>query len=184
MATARTGMRIKTKWLVPPVMIESKHRAALTDALDRTAIQINNDIVDSLSTGFPPASGPGEPPHVRTGHLRRSVGWERVRDLARAVGTGIKGAAGDAGYAMWLEFGTSAHTIPVGKKGFLAWRQDGTRKGGTLKKGDWVFTRKAIEQKGMAARPFLRPALRKNVNLLADTVKRIMAAMRLSSMRA
>jgi HK97 gp10 family phage protein len=177
----RTAFKIRTKWVVPPAAIAQKHKGALMEALDRTAIQITNDMTDSLSVGFPPSSSPGEPPHKRTARLIRSLGWEKKGDLTRVVGSGLKG---DANYAIFLEFGTRPHTVPVGKKGFLAWATEFSRNTrGTLKKGGWVFTRKPVEQPGLEARPFLRPALRKNANMLGQTVAMILAAMRLSPKR-
>jgi len=43
-------------------------------------------------------SKPGEPPRKQTGHLRRSVAWERAGLVAR-VGTNVR-------YGRWLELGT------------------------------------------------------------------------------
>ena len=50
-------------------------------------------------------SKPWQPPHVDTGHLKRSTGWDSVSDYTRRIGTGI-GNKESVGYAMWLEFGT------------------------------------------------------------------------------
>jgi len=50
-------------------------------------------------------SAPWTPPFRQTGHLLRSIGWERNGWLRRRVGSGIGGKSG-VGYAMWLEFGT------------------------------------------------------------------------------
>ena len=44
-------------------------------------------------------SAPCDPPHLQTGHLRRSVAWELAGMVAR-VGTNLR-------YGRWLEFGTS-----------------------------------------------------------------------------
>lgn len=68
--------------------------------------EIVSEIEDSISTAWPPPSEPGEPPHVRTGSLRRSVRLDEAETVP-----GIVIAAGGPGtlvpYAGHLEFGTS-----------------------------------------------------------------------------
>jgi hypothetical protein len=52
--------------------IEAEFRRGLEDAGAREAEAVR----ESLGTPYPPASKPGEPPHLRTGRLRASVGSE------------------------------------------------------------------------------------------------------------
>ena len=63
------------------------------------------DVMGTISEAFPPASEPGEPPHVRTGALRRSVRVKEASPLYVAVAAG--GAGTLVPYAAALEFGTS-----------------------------------------------------------------------------
>jgi HK97 gp10 family phage protein len=51
-------------------------------------------------------SKPFEPPHVDTGHLRRNIGYQKVKDMLYRIGTGIGGRQ-SVGYAIYLEYGTS-----------------------------------------------------------------------------
>ena len=91
-------------------------------------------------------SKPGEPPFVQTGALRRGTTWETGRtSLSRKVGV-VKSVF----YALWLELGTRAGGIirPVTKKA-LYWPGA-------------AHPVKSVQHKGMAARPYLRPALRRN----------------------
>ena len=79
--------------------------AAITDGLVRGAAKLVETIQDKLGTAFPPASSAGEPPHLRTGALRRSVRIERVDPLEVTISAG--GAGTLVPYAEYLEFGTS-----------------------------------------------------------------------------
>lgn len=70
--------------------------------LARRALQVETAAKLNLSGPFPPASFPGEPPHLRTGRLRASVTWELGQDalgLYAAVGTNVD-------YGRYLEDGT------------------------------------------------------------------------------
>lgn len=61
-----------------------------------------------LSVGFYKASAPGEPPAVRTGHLRRS--WQTAFDSPTKEQSGNKyklTVGSNLNYARYLEFGTS-----------------------------------------------------------------------------
>jgi len=99
-------------------------------------------------------SKPGEPPFVQTGALRMGVTW-RVgsRLMSRFVGV-VKSVH----YAMHLEMGTRAGgTIrPVNKKA-LYWPGA-------------AHPVAKVEHKGMAARPYLRPALQKYGRKIADII--------------
>ena len=50
-------------------------------------------------------SRPGEPPFVQTGHLRRSIKFDRPSTLTRRVGSTLRGSPHS--YAFYLEMGTS-----------------------------------------------------------------------------
>jgi hypothetical protein len=58
------------------------------------------------STGWPPPSSPGQPPHLRTGTLRGSIGHEvRVQTAAVVGRLGVRRGPADK-YAKHLEIGT------------------------------------------------------------------------------
>jgi len=93
----------------------------LSDGLTKTALVVENDIRDSFGdSGQTPAgfrgsgkkwresnrSQPWEPPHVQTGHLKRSIGHDKPAELMRRVGSGV-GNKESVGYGVYLEFGTS-----------------------------------------------------------------------------
>ena len=100
---------------------QAKFDTHLRRMLDRAAIELAADVKQSFGhsgvTGEKSGatqeqraanrSKTGEAPHVDTGHLRRSVGWDRpvARAHTRRVGTSI-GNKDSVGYAMYLEFGT------------------------------------------------------------------------------
>lgn len=48
------------------------------DALEKAGMEMAFEISEEISTPYPPASVPGEPPHLRTGTLRDSVGYSVV----------------------------------------------------------------------------------------------------------
>ena len=62
-------------------------------------------IQESISTAYPPPSAPGEPPHLRTGALRRSAQIESVDEEGVTISVG--GENTGAPYAAALEFGTA-----------------------------------------------------------------------------
>ena len=64
------------------------------------AARIVETVQESMSVSYPPPSAPGEPPHVRTGMLRRSVQIVRA-ELDEAT------IEVSAPYGAPLEFGTS-----------------------------------------------------------------------------
>ena len=77
---------------------------AITRALIKTAAEAVEMILSLISDSFPPPSLPFEPPHVRSGDLRRSVRIESVEPLRVTMAVG--GAGTGVSYAAWLEFGT------------------------------------------------------------------------------
>lgn len=85
------------RWHGPEV--KARIEAELKRRLSASCILVSNKAKESVSTAYPPASSPGEPPAKRTGHLRRSIAFE-VDGLVGRVGTGLV-------YARHLELGTS-----------------------------------------------------------------------------
>lgn len=77
-------------------------------------------------------SKPGQPPHVQTANLKKSIAWDTPRRNIRRVGSTMNISKG--GYSLFLELGTTK----------------------------------------MAARPYLRPAVRKYRNQLRGIVTRPM----------
>lgn len=67
--------------------------------LDTAAQAIASRMVDLITTAYPPASRPGEPPHSRTGTLARSIHYRRPAPLQRQIGSEVF-------YAKMLESGT------------------------------------------------------------------------------
>lgn len=139
-------MKIKTTWKKPSAEIIAQMRKKIDMALDMTAIELTNNVVLSLNIGYPPPSDPWQPPHKRTGHLARSIGWMDASgdSMARWIGTNI-GTIKDVGYALWLEYGTRPN--PRSKQG----------------KG------------GIQPRPFLRPAMYQGRDLLAMYIRKVFA---------
>ncbi|KKN45136.1 hypothetical protein LCGC14_0685890 [marine sediment metagenome] len=91
-------------WHGPSVKFKIKE--GMQRNLMAAAIFVVGKVKQSLATAGPtktnphtPASGPGEPPHRRTGTLSRSITHEVTAATAR-VGTNIK-------YGKFLETGTS-----------------------------------------------------------------------------
>lgn len=70
--------------------------------MDEVALYLENYVKDSLIVPFPPASVPGEPPHMRSGNLLNSIVKERI-GLTLRVGVATAAAAN---YAKFLEIGT------------------------------------------------------------------------------
>ncbi len=103
------------------------------------------DVRASMSQAYPPASTPGTPPAVRTGQLKASIGYQVVEfPLSCEVRIGtMKGTIGDI-YGRIHELG-----------GIIT---NGFGKGIRIV---------------MPARPFLRPALYRNVGMLGRKLKGI-----------
>jgi hypothetical protein len=89
-------------------------------------------------------SAPGEPPAVQTKRLIGSIKTEKLRDACYRVGSPEK-----IGY--WLEFGTRPYTIKPKKAPYLRFQTSD---------GNWVTTSE-VHHPGIAARPWLRPAMLK-----------------------
>ncbi len=119
---------------------DAKLKEKIRKGLDRAAITLQNGIKKQLSTN-PSPSRPGKSPGVKTGALRRSIQVDRtkINELSVGVGSNLK-------YARIHEYG--GVITPVRAKALKFPVADGT----------WVITQKV----NMPARPYLRPALKKN----------------------
>ena len=97
MTKSETAFRLR--WRIPPREIVSRLRIRSARALDKVAVELTSNIVHSLTEAYPPASEPGEPPHLRTGQLMGSVDWSSPDETTRRI-------TASAPYAHFLEFGT------------------------------------------------------------------------------
>lgn len=82
---------------------EREMRATFRRRITAAAIVVRDAAKASLSTAGPPASAPGQPPHLRTGRLKTSIAYEVTessRGVEARVGTNVQ-------YALHLELGTS-----------------------------------------------------------------------------
>jgi len=99
---------MKVRWRSSPDrIIQNQHRIAMR-GLQMFVIHLENELVNILSTGGDKnhRSPPWGPPYTQKGHLKRSIGHEKVGENAWAVGTGIGGKR-SPGYAFFLEYGTA-----------------------------------------------------------------------------
>ena len=76
---------------------------AMANRMKAVGQHMEKRVKANISTAFPPASEPGQYPHMRTGDLRDAISYEAHAD---AVRIGVATAA-DCSYAKWLEIGTS-----------------------------------------------------------------------------
>lgn len=77
-------------------------RNAVADGMERAAIRVKRAIRAKINIPYPPASSPGDPPHRRTGTLRREIDyWVNRQTLIIKIGPSV-----DAAYGIGLEFGT------------------------------------------------------------------------------
>jgi HK97 gp10 family phage protein len=75
--------------------IRSVSRAATYDFSRSSAAYMRR----TVSVKYPPSSRPGEPPRMRTGHLRSSIYREKVADMHHRVTVGAE-------YGVYVEYGT------------------------------------------------------------------------------
>jgi hypothetical protein len=73
--------------------------AAAQAGLEAAATFYAEAVRQAVATPYPPASAPDSPPHLRTGTLQASVGWNPLPGGGAEMGSGLD-------YAMWLETGT------------------------------------------------------------------------------
>lgn len=80
--------------------------AQIANIIDRTLNDLGNDIVgdirEEIGDGWPPASDPLSPPHLRTGELQRSVNYTVTHEGSIWTLT----ITADIYYAGYLEWGT------------------------------------------------------------------------------
>jgi HK97 gp10 family phage protein len=103
------------------------------EGLDAAADALMARMKDTLSVAYPPASGAGQAPRMRSGRLRMSVAKSDVEDHSIKVGlsTDVAGVKrlGPAVYGKFLEEGTSRMRPRPFFKPML---QDGTAKNNML----------------------------------------------------
>lgn len=99
---------------------------AIDDALGRATNKLADICRSEMSGHYPPASRPGQPPHLRTGGARAAVFCERVDDMEWVYGYRVVGAdpkrpnANRERLGLWLELGTGVHrSHPDGQGGIL-----------------------------------------------------------------
>ena len=93
---------------------------------------------------FARRSAPGEAPARQRLNLLGSIIVERAGTGAYRVGSPVK-------YGYWLEFGTGPYTIRPKRGKYLSWQNAD---------GEWLFATE-VHHPGIAARPWLRPAVLK-----------------------
>jgi hypothetical protein len=79
--------------------IRNRIKQQIDDGLDVVAEGSKERIKHSISTPYPPASQPGEPPHERSGELMRSI-------QAAAANKGQVSVFSDCPHAVFVEYGT------------------------------------------------------------------------------
>jgi hypothetical protein len=100
----------------------------LVEAIDGALGNAVNELADicrsEMSGSYPPASSPGEPPHMRTGGAREAIFCSRVDDMEWVYGYRMVMADPDRPNAnrerlgLWLELGTGVYrSHPDGKGG-------------------------------------------------------------------
>jgi hypothetical protein len=85
------------KWFAPEVY--EKIKGEEKRRMERAVRFGRNAIIRRIGIKYPPASAKGEPPHLRTGHLRNSIATEvaEVGDtIVGRIGTNVR-------YAKYLE---------------------------------------------------------------------------------
>lgn len=78
---------VSLKW--HGAIIAARIEAELNRRLARSAVRVANRAKELVSTPYPPASSPGEPPARRSGHLRRSIATEPGERLTYRIGTNV-----------------------------------------------------------------------------------------------
>lgn len=165
-------MAVRITWHGQRTIAQVNKRTRI--AIQRSAIMLTNAIKKSISIGNADGmnpSKPGQPPHVVTGLLRSSVGYEvHNRGLTARVGASAK-------YTLPLELGSAAHPITAHGKALAIpiaggrIKSTGTKAfGKRIAKGDILF-RKTVNHPGNAPRPFLRPAFKRNKAAILKTFR-------------
>lgn len=89
------------------------------DAIKNMARELRDNIRKKISIPFPPASLPGQPPHKRTGGLRRAIFAKKIAQADWAIG--VMQVPGRKHVGIWLELGTGSYRqpYPKGTTGFI-----------------------------------------------------------------
>jgi hypothetical protein len=85
----------------------AKVSAAVLEAMENRANETVEEIKESISEPYPPASTVGNPPHMRTGNLRDGV-QQITYETNDAVTSNVASsrAEGNPAVPLWMEFGT------------------------------------------------------------------------------
>jgi HK97 gp10 family phage protein len=97
-------LKIKTRVKIDTQKTRVALERALAPAMERAADYMVGVTKIMISTPYPPSSTPGDPPHMRTGDLMRSI-QQNKRGRTYVISAGTDG--GTASYASYLEYGTS-----------------------------------------------------------------------------
>lgn len=126
--------------------------------MGKIAAQMRDEIEQELSTPYPPASNPGEPPHLRTGGLKASVFSSRIK--AGEYVWGFRRVSRDPArpksdrslLGIWTELGTGVHRTPFSPGVFS-----------TVQKNNANTAKTGAGGSSMAPRPVLIPVLMRNL---------------------
>lgn len=119
-------------------------RSAIADGMERAAIYVKRAMKRLISTPYPPASVPGEPPHRRTGNLYRNIDyWINRKTLEVHIGP-----TEDADYGLYLEFGAPARNLEPRPFIFRSLKEESKRVENTMQRAAAVAFNKYARQKG------------------------------------
>ena len=100
------GTQVNVIWRGDAVLAQI--RAAAASGMEAAGRALVSSTVSDISTPYPPASRPGQPPHRRGGGLRRGVGSTVVRSgTTVALTVGVPRSSPVARQARALQGGTS-----------------------------------------------------------------------------
>ncbi len=85
----------------------TKKREQVEAALMAAGAEMTAELKESISEPYPPASAPGEPPHLRTGQLAAGIGSRVTRQANGSQLTIFSMRVGRSIVPRALEFGTS-----------------------------------------------------------------------------
>jgi len=88
---------------------------ALDPGMKRAASHMVGVAQALVSTPFPPASSPGDPPHRRTGKLRSSINYKKKRKGLYEITAG----GPDVRQAVWMEYGTTKPKGSIARRPFM-----------------------------------------------------------------
>ena len=130
--------------------VKGRTRDALARGMQAAIEYLVAEVSESISVGYPPASEPGEPPHLRTGTLRGSIiGGVITPDENTVIGRfGVqKGPAEKYGRALELGYVGAVFVMGYDARSAL---------------GTPYSVPSHIRMMNLHERPFLRPALSAN----------------------